>query len=168
MVAIIMGLPGSGKSYFAKRLAQALHAEYINSDGVRKARIAKSTYSKEEKSSVYDNMLSMVLELVHLQKDVVIDATFYANTFRKKFTDAIRAKTDIRFIEIRADELLIKERLQHKRTDSDADFTVYEIIKSSWERFENDHLVLYSTNDNVKDMLYNGQAYLHQNDKRTN
>jgi predicted kinase len=169
MVVIIMGLPGSGKSYFAQRLATALHAEYINSDQERKIMMPKRTYSEREKLSVYDKMLFRALELVKQKKDIVIDATFYTNAIRKKFIDAMQPKTNIQFIEIRADEWIIKERLQHPRPDSEADFSVYHIIKASWEVFPNDHLVLHSTNDNIEDMLQKALVYLPiKNDKRTN
>ena len=36
MVVIVFGLPGSGKSYFASRLAGIISADYINSDRVRR------------------------------------------------------------------------------------------------------------------------------------
>lgn len=160
MVVIVMGLPGSGKSYFARRLANVLNAAYLNSDGVRKMMMAKSSYSKDEKSSVYDQVLRTALELLHVQKHIVIDATFCSNALRNKFVDAI--KTNIQFIEIRAQESIIKKRLQQKRTDSEADFKVYQIIKAGWELFRSNHLVLHSTNDNIEEMLHKANQYLQQ------
>ena len=32
MIIIVLGLPGSGKTYFASRFAKLIHADYINSD----------------------------------------------------------------------------------------------------------------------------------------
>jgi len=35
MIIIVFGLPGSGKSYFASKLAERINARYINSDVIR-------------------------------------------------------------------------------------------------------------------------------------
>lgn len=160
MVIIVMGLPGSRKSYFAQRLSAALHAEYINSDGVRKTMMAKSNYTEKEKLSVYDEMLSQSLHILKPKKDLVIDATFYTNAIRKKFIDALEPKTFLQFIEIKASARLTKKRLQYPRTDSEADISIYYIIKANWEPFTGDHLILHSTNDNVGDMLHKTFVYL--------
>jgi predicted kinase len=60
MIIIVMGLPGSGKSYFAQRLAITINADYISSDRVRKTMMSSRTYSTKEKLLVYDEMLSQM------------------------------------------------------------------------------------------------------------
>ncbi len=64
VIVIVFGLPGSGKSYFASRLAEMLKAEYINSDIVRKQLLTQKTYSEKEKLSVYDSMLEKMKTLL--------------------------------------------------------------------------------------------------------
>jgi|RhiMetdeSRZDD1v2_1073273.scaffolds.fasta_scaffold02810_20 predicted kinase len=169
MVVIVMGLPGSGKSYFAFRLAAAIRADYINSDRVRKQMIAKRTYSIKEKLSVYNEMLAQMLQAVKQKKHVVLDATFYKHSIRKKFIHEARKAGGIIFIEVRAGESLIQERLKQTRKDSEADFKVYKIIQAQWEPLQEEHLILQSTNDNINEMLLTTIDYLHlKNDKRTN
>ena len=170
MIVIVFGLPGSGKSYFAAHLANKINADYINSDKVRRAMFDTRTYSINEKLSVYSEMLSQMKEVVKQNKNLVLDATFYKNDIRKKFLDeAVGEEVSVFFIEVKAEESVIRKRLQEKRVDSEADFEVYKKVKKQWEPLQDDHLVLQSTNDNINEMLYKAADYLHlKDDKRAN
>ena len=100
-------------------------------------------------------------------EDLVLDATFYKNDIRKRFTDEAKNREDIVFIEIAAEEAVIKERLKQKRVDSEADFEVYKIIKEQWEPLRGYRLILISTDDNIEDMLHQAIDYLKlRDDKR--
>lgn len=169
MLIIVMGLPGSGKSYFASRLAAAIHADHISSDSIRKTMIAKRTYSIKEKLSVYNEMLAQMKHAIKQNKDLVMDATFYKHSIRNKFIDETQNTGGIIFIEVRAEESLIQERLKHTRPDSEADFKVYKRIQTQWEPLQEEHLIVQSTNNNINDMLHTAIEYLHlKNDKRRN
>lgn len=169
MVAIVFGLPGSGKSYFASRLAGAIDADYINSDRLRKSLIADRTYSDREKDLVYREMLAQTKEAVKENRNVVLDATFYKNESRKLFVAELCDKTTLFFIELFAKEPVAKKRLAKDRPYSEADFTVYRLIRRQWEPMEAPHLLLESRDDNVAQMLRQGLAYIrNQNDKGTN
>lgn len=56
MVVLVMGLPGSGKSYLARRLAELIGATYISSDRVRRDLFPAARYTAEEKAGVYEEM----------------------------------------------------------------------------------------------------------------
>ena len=169
MVIIVMGLPGSGKSYFASRLATVMDADYINSDSIRKTMITQRTYSIKEKLLVYNKMLALMKLAVKQKKDIVLDGTFYKHSIRKKFIDEAGNATCLIFIEVKAVESLIRERLKQTRADSEADFKVYKIIQAQWEPVQEKHLILQSMNDNVNDMLHIAIDYLRlKNDKSTN
>ena len=169
MIVIVFGLPGSGKSYFASHLASMINADYINSDKVRRTMFDTRTYSIKEKLAVYYEMLTQMKEVVKQNKNLVLDATFYNNDIRKKFLDEAIGAGSIFFIEVKAEESVIRKRLQEKRVDSEADFEVYKKIKKQWEPLYEDHLILQSTNDNINEMLYKAADYLHlKDDKRAN
>ena len=161
MIIIVFGLPGSGKSYFAVSLANMIKADYINSDQIRQIMFAVRGYSEKEKMSVYNEMLVQMQKAIQQHKNLVLDATFYTNDIRKKFFDAAENMDDIIFIEIRAEESLIRERLNKPRKDSEADFEVYKKIRKQWEPVHEDHLVLQSTDNNIAVMLEKTAAYLH-------
>lgn len=169
MVIIIMGLPGSGKSYFAERLAGLLHATYMSSDRIRKSMIPNRTYSTKEKENVYDEMLRQMQLAIKEGRDFVLDGTFYLNSLRQKFTRKALPDCTIVFIEIRADEPIIRQRLEQPRSDSEADFKVYQFLKSQWEPLKEQHLLLYSNNENIDEMLKIAHQYIQlSNDKSAN
>jgi predicted kinase len=167
MIVIVFGLPASGKSYFATRVAQMLSATYISSDRIRKELFASPSYSSQEKILVYNEMLRRAIQATEHGKDVVLDGTFYTNNLREKFIRQGLKTTHVFLIEIFADEDMIKERLAMPREHSDADFKVYQSIKKTWEPVNsNQHLVLQSTNNNITEMLEQTADYLFlKNDK---
>ena len=166
MTIIVFGLPGSGKSFFASKLADVIGAEYIKSDSIR-AQIPNKNYTLRNKRQVYDAMLEKTKEMLEQKRIVVVDATFYKHDVREKFKSECKNLGSIHFIEVIVDEPLIKERLKTPRNDSDADFAVYRKIKIEWEPLLEEHLVLQSTTDNVEEMLDKATAYLQlKNDKR--
>jgi len=169
MIIFVFGLPGSGKSYFASHLANMINADYINSDRIRREMFHNRTYSIKERLSVYNKMQVQMKEAVRQHKNVVLDATFYNNDIRKNFLDESKDIDDVIFIEVRAEESLIKERLKRSRLDSEATLEVYKKIKNEWEPLHEDHLILQSTDDNITELLERTAEYLHlENDKATN
>lgn len=156
-----MGLPGSGKSYFAKRLAKRLKGKHQSSDRLRKFLFPTPTYSPEEKLDVYQEMTARAAFDVFSGKIAVIDSTFYLKDIRDLVINRI-SELGIRYaiIHIKADEDLIKERTSQKRPDSDADFAVYLKLKELSEPLEEPHLVLTSTNENIDEMLEKALNYL--------
>jgi predicted kinase len=161
MVILVMGLPGSGKSFFASRLAEAIHAEYISSDRLRMDLITNRTYSEKEKELVYNEMLVQMENFIKLNKDVILDATFYKKRIREKFRKKAFETDTIACIEVIAPEDIIKRRLSHAREFSEADYTVYKAIQSEWDPISEKHLVLRSTDDNIDRMLRKAIRYLH-------
>ena len=168
MIVIVFGLPGSGKTYFASRLAKVINAGYINSDITRKEIFKKRIYSDEEKRTVYNKMLEQMEESVKHKKNLVLDATFHKKDIRKMFEDEMKGKGGIFFIEIQADENTTRERLKKPRPDSEANFEVYKLISKQNEPLEEPHLILKSTDDNIDEMLRKSSEYLKiKNDNRT-
>lgn len=161
MVVIVFGLPGSGKSFFAFRLASLIDAVYINSDQVRKKMLVQKTYTAGEKLLVYDRMADEMKKAMLEGKNVVLDATFYKDSIRTKFIEATENSGGVTFIEMKAGEELIKERLKLPRDDSDADYKVYKIIEAEWEPLADQHLILHSTNSNIDELLEKAMKYLH-------
>jgi len=157
-VIIVFGLPGSGKSYFASRLAKKLEARYLNSDEIRMQMLQNRSYSQQEKIKVYDRMKNDMQTALAAGQDVVLDATFYKKKWREPFVQA--AKCPVRFIEIRADDDIVKERLAKKRAVSEADYNVHLKVKAAFEPLAEPHLVLTSGQDNIDKMLNEALEYL--------
>lgn len=167
MIVIVFGLPGSGKSYFAERLAKQLEGEYVNSDRLRKELFATPSYSEEEKAAVYSIMLEQMKKAINQKRNIVLDATFHQEKSRRPFIEEA-GKESIVFIEVKTAEAITRERLKRTRPYSDADFEVYRLLQPHWEPISGEHLVLESTNENIEHMLQKAAVHLQPNhDKRT-
>ncbi|HXH20371.1 MAG TPA: ATP-binding protein [Chitinophagales bacterium] len=163
MVILIIGLPGSGKTFFAERLAKKLNAVHLNSDRVRKKTGEWSKYSDASKRSVYDAMLQMMQNEIASGKEVIVDATFFKKTFRDKFINTLRqSEQRFKIIEVKASEETVRQRLSQPRADSEADFEVYKILKSRFEPVTEAHLVLHSDIDSADEMIKKAMEYLAQ------
>lgn len=161
MIIIVSGLPGSGKSFFADRLASKCDAEYLNSDKVRSEMKARGRYSVDDKLRVYTEMLNRTAILVGRGENVVVDATFYHHTMREMFLRlAHEYHVPVRVIEITADESLIKDRLSSPRQYSEADYSVYETVRDAFEEITMPHLILESTSNNIDLMLETAIEYI--------
>jgi hypothetical protein len=157
MLIIVSGLPGSGKSFLARRLSGELGAEYINSDATRRTMNAMGRYAFEDKLDVYEKMANKAGEKLREGKTVIVDATFYHHEMRDIFvTLGTLLHKPISYIEVQADEKIIQERLSKPRSDSEADFAVYQQLKLQYEDPGRPRLVLESTNDSIDTMV--GQA----------
>lgn len=157
---LVTGLPGSGKSYFARHLSQNLGAKYLSTDQIRNELIDSKTYSGEEKDQVYQEMNKRMMKALNLNDDVVLDGTFYSEILRRQFIKAAGKVSKVFIIQVTAEEELILERVHRKRPDSDADFAVYKKLKKEWEEITTPHLTLVSTNDNLSTMLETALQYI--------
>ncbi len=161
MIIIVFGLPGSGKSYFASRLAKRLEATYVSSDVVRKQLFTVRKYTGEEKMKVYDMMNKEMKEAIQRGKNIVLDATFYKENIRNKFKETAEAfKEKILFIEVWADQKIILKRLSMKREYSEAGFSIHLDIKKVFEPLESEHLILQSTQENIMEMMGEALNYI--------
>lgn len=161
MIIIVAGVPGSGKSYFAEKLAAKLGAAYVNSDGIRKEMNALGKYSLRDKMVVYEKMAGLTKEILKEQPTVVVDATFYHDSMRELFYRVARdCSSGICWILVTASEALVRTRLGKPRVNSEADFGVYQKIRDQFEEMTMPHLTMESKNDNIKSMLTKAIAYI--------
>ena len=156
-----MGLPGSGKSYFSKHLAEAINAEYLSSDRVRNTLKMNGKYSLNDKLYVYEWLANLAEGALDRKAMVVVDATFYLQQTRDIFLDiAKRRNIDIKFILIEASDSLIKKRLAKPRKESEADYKVYSKIKDEFQEINLPYLLLTSKSDNINLMLELAQEFI--------
>ena len=161
MLILITGLPGSGKSTFALALAAACGAVHLNTDRVRAKLGLRGHYDPESKQKVYACLLKMLENHLQAGEDAIVDATLYQSEIRKPFLDlAEKYQAPVRWIEIRAEESVIRKRLENKRPFSEADFQVYLQIKKTYEPLEVSHLIIYSDTRPLPNLIQEALAYL--------
>lgn len=158
---VVFGLPGSGKSYFAGRLAKRLDAVYLSSDQIRTESDARHDYSFSGKMKVYDRMFELATQWLKIRNTVVMDGTFYLKKIREKVRKQMNEfGAHLLFLEIKADKSLIKERLSRKRAYSEANYEVFEKLEKQTERMVEPHFVIHSNDHNIEDMLRIGRKYV--------
>ena len=159
---LVMGLPGSGKSFFGRHLANKLQAGYFNSDQIRMEMFPeKRSYSMEEKQLVYTNMLQNGLQTLQTNQAVVLDATFYLQELRNWIIGEIQSEGfHVKLIHIWTHESIAKARVSKPRPHTEADYKVYQIVRDAWEEIQQPHLKLESTENNIEQMLSEAITYL--------
>jgi predicted kinase len=114
-------------------------------------------------------MLAKMKEAVQQNRNIVLDATFHKKETRELFIREMEGKGGLFFIEVQADEKVIRERLKKERPYSDADFEVHQLIGKKNEPLQEPHLTLQSTDENIDEMLQKATGYLKRNnDNSTN
>ena len=163
---MVTGLPGSGKTYFAKALTDSIGGLHINSDIIRKKRHKYPTYAASDKAAVYKAMFEKVCQALNSGQTVVLDATFSLQQYRHPYFDfADENQIPLRLMVIEATERTIAKRLQQKRPDSDADYEVFKKIKSEFEPLTREHLVLSSDKLTLEEMIRKGVDFMAINDE---
>lgn len=160
-MVMITGLPGTGKSTFAKALAEAIGAKHLNTDIIRDALGKRGQYDPDTKATIYAEMLRQTAVLIEHGSSIIIDGTFYQKKLRQPYIVlAKKYGVMIQWIEIRAAEDIVRHRVNVDRDYSEADFEVYLKIKSQYEQLDAPHLNLYSDQLSIPEMIEKAKKYL--------
>lgn len=141
------GLPGTGKSTFARALAPCLRAEHLASDRIRKELAGldptergapHDIYTDAFTQRTYDTMRDRARNALQAGRTVIADANFPSRALRTPFIElGEELDVPVLIIHLTADESTIRERMRARSTDtaevSDADWSVYEKAKSRFE-----------------------------------
>jgi predicted kinase len=167
MLILISGLPGSGKSTVARAYVARYGGTHINSDLVRGDLGLRGQYAPGDKEKVYAAMLSKIRTVLAAGGVAVVDSTFYKKAIRAPF-EAVAQDLGLPVvrIQVRAEEALIRRRLQTPRPDSEADFSVYEKIRDAFEPWEQAVLTLWSAAKPLENQLETMHHYIQTNHDR--
>jgi len=149
MLIIVCGLPGTGKTTLAKRIADETKSFLLNTDIIRKKVIYDPDYTEREKEMIYNLLFEMAEKFLLTGKNVVLDGTFYKKELRERAKEiAKKTKNKFRIIEVVCSEEIVRKGMKEremKKTPSDADFEIYKRIKEKFESIGEKHLVLDTT-----------------------
>lgn len=148
LLILIAGLPGTGKTTIARIFAAQYGAVHISSDELRHELGLMGHYSPAEKQRVYNELLKRAGNALKSGRNVVVDSTFSNISTRQAFIElAAACHVPVKWVEIRAKETTLRERLSHPRPDSEANFEIYEKIRDQFEPLPADSLVIWSDED---------------------
>lgn len=160
-IIMVIGLPGTGKTTFAKSLAEALDAQHINTDIIRDSINKRGQYDPETKAKIYKEMLEQAETALNKGQNVVLDGTFFKKELRKPYREmATKYQANLYWMEIKAKEDVIRTRVSQRRAYSEADFEVYLKIKSQYEPLEAPHLELWSDALDLPEMVKKAKDYI--------
>lgn len=111
MVVVVVGLPGSGKSFFATQFAKTFGAALVSEDKIRWTLFARHTYSKNENAMVNQVSDLLITELFRTKKTFVLDGGYNTKDTRQEI--AARARKNgyrVLTIVVQTDEPTSKKR----------------------------------------------------------
>lgn len=147
MLILMAGLPGTGKTTAAERLAPEIKARVLSTDIIRRRNTERPRYTPRRKEQVYEKMLEEAEELLREDVDVVLDATFYRKEFRRRaFLLGKRTGRRVLLVEVVCPEGVVRRRMEQRARErqgfSEADLRIYELIRKSFDPIERSHFTL--------------------------
>ena len=146
------GAPGSGKSYLGGILAEALGAELIQTDAVRKEMFPEPRYTPSEAAAVYSACHRQIRAGLAAGKRIVFDGTNLSERRRRTlYALADDANARLVIVSAYAPESVIRARLNQRMTArtpgdvSDADWTIYLRMRNDAEPIGLPHIIANTT-----------------------
>lgn len=153
-LVILSGLPGTGKSYFARELARHLPFLVLESDRLRKALVAAPKYTPGESSRLFAACHRLTEEYLAEGQRVLFDATNLMEAHRQPLYHlADRMGVPLLVVRLTAPGGIVRRRLSarvsrlHPEDHSDADWLVYCRMLPTEEPISRKHLIVDSSLD---------------------
>lgn len=155
VLIMLSGLPGTGKSYLARRLVEILPFVIIESDWVRKTLFPQCQYTGEESYWVHRTCHGLMTKLLRKGVRVIYDATNLHERHRELvYRLADREGVKLIVVKTVASEEVASERM-HRRHEqggdhhdiSDADWKVYKRMARRTEPIGRSYVVVDTSKD---------------------
>ena len=149
---VVSGLPGTGKSYFCSQLTERLPFVILESDALRKTLFSPPTYIPKESSRLFQAIHLLIERLLKKGISLILDATNLSERYREHLY-SIADRLDVKLILVRVEappEVVherIKTRPQNSGNKSDADWAVYQGMKSSVQKIRRNHYAVDTSRD---------------------
>ena len=153
-LVLLCGLPGAGKTHFARLLVAEVPMLVIESDAARKTLAGIPAYNSDENRRVFGACRRLMQELLEHGVPVLLDATNLTERERAYSHEAARAKaSEVVVVRVTAPETLISKRLkrreQGKSRDgaSEAGWDVYRRMKAREQPVAGPHFIVDTSKD---------------------
>ena len=153
-LVILCGLPGTGKSHFARELAARAPFIWLSSDRTRKLLVARPQYSRREHRRVFAAMHVLTRGYLRDGYSVVFDATNLNENVRAPlYAVAAEAGIDPLIIRFTAARALVRQRLAARASgaadaaQSDADWRIYSLMAAADQPVPHPHILAQTPED---------------------
>ena len=152
---VVSGLPGTGKSYFCRRLAERTPVIILESDVMRKTLFPSPTYSMAESARLFQAIHHLIEHLLKKGIPIVLDATYLSERNRERLYH-IAYQLDARLVMVRVEAPfeVVQERLRNradgtgsKEDQSEADWAVFQRMKTSVQQIRRHHFAVDTSRD---------------------
>jgi predicted kinase len=151
---IVSGLPGTGKSYFSRKLAERLPSVVVESDALRKRLFPTPTYSAEESHRLFCGCHRLIEDLLGSGISVILDATNLVEHHREPlYRIAQRLQAKLILVQVEAPRELVRQRLHgraegvNREDKSDADWSIYQRMRTRVERISRNYFAVDTSRD---------------------
>jgi predicted kinase len=129
---LAIGLPGSGKSPFCRRLAPTIDAALLESDALRELLFETPAYTRSENHRLFTALYAVARRLIQDARIVIVDATNLTHADRKPAYE-LADQTGAMLLQLRftAQRSVVEKRLRNRSATPDpadhssADLEVY-------------------------------------------
>jgi hypothetical protein len=151
---VVSGLPGTGKSFFCRKLAEKQPFCILESDAIRKSLFPSPDYSADESARLFAACHSLIEWLLNQGVPVIFDATNLSERYREHLY-RISDRTGARLVLVRVEvpPTVAYQRLQARRNGaipedkSDADWEIYKRMESRAEKIQRNHFAVDTSRD---------------------
>lgn len=130
---LLSGLPGAGKTTFARALSRHMEFVHVESDAIRRSLAPQPTYTFQESGRVFARVEALARAALAHAEHALIDATNLTNRDRKRFLRLADA-LDARLVAVRltAPEAVLRERVAGPRDGFSQAGT--PVLEKMWNR----------------------------------
>ena len=151
---MVSGLPGTGKSFFCRKLAEKLPFLILSSDALRKILFPSPLYNENENKRLFPACHALIEELLTQGIPIIFDATNLLEKHREYLYHAAE-KAGARLIpvcveappEVVRQRLLVREKGFTPQDDSQAGWEVYRRMKPRREKVSRNYFVVDTSKD---------------------
>lgn len=163
------GLPGTGKTTLAKRLAEQLGAVLLNKDEVRASLFAQADI--DYSSTQNDFCMAILYQLAvyhaehHPERVIIIDGRTFSRRAQVSALErcAQQSNRPLTLIECVCSEVVVEKRLTDdagKHVAADRNVELYHRVKGAWEEITIPKLIVSTEGDNEELLLKQIIEYL--------
>jgi len=153
-LVIVCGLPGAGKSFFCRKLAERSPFVILASDTLRKNLFPSPEYSEDENRRLFPACHALVGELLGKGIPVIFDATNLLERHREYLYHAAdEAGARVILVHVEAPPNVVRQRLLRRekglapQDNSQANWQVYQRMRPRREKFARSHFVVDTSRD---------------------
>jgi len=151
---VVSGLPGTGKTFLCKKLAERQTFYVIESDTLRKVLVARPDYSASESARLFAAIHSLIEWLLDKGVPICFDATNLSERNRE-YLYRISDRTGARLVlvsveapaEVARQRLLARKTGPASDTKSEADWEIYQQMKHKAQKIMRNHFVVDTSRD---------------------